>query len=193
MAGPVVKLRATNYGRTEQVKIKTLLKRIAILDIEEEGKFEFCFKKGKTLGMNLKNKSCTFLLNINIKETEDESSKADIETKLKDKPAAFLLISAMCNQKEDHYLLVNVALEINKIVGGFINLLGAIIAPLLKDEKGNFIHHTKRDEENYVYAIKGTVHEIGYAIDENRKFYYHVVNREWLINWMEHEDFRMIK
>jgi Family of unknown function (DUF6368) len=99
----------------------------------------------------------------------------------------------MCNQKEDHYLLANFALEINKIVGGFINLLGAIIAPLLKDEKGNYIHHTKRDEENYVNAIKGTIHEIGYAIDENRNYYYHIVNREWLINWMEHDDFRMIK
>jgi Family of unknown function (DUF6368) len=193
MAGPGVKLRAINYGRTEQVKIKTLLKRIAIIDIEEEDKFEFCFKKGKTLGMYLKNNSCNFLVNINIKETEDESSKADIETKLKDKPAAFILISAMCNQKEDHFLLANFALEINKIVGGFINLLGAIISPLLKDEKGNFIHHTKRDEENYVNAIKGTIHEIGYAVDENRNYYYHVVNREWFINWMEHDDFRMIK
>jgi hypothetical protein len=79
VAGPVVKLRAKNYGRTEQVKIKTLLKRIAIVDIEEEDKFEFCFKKGKTLGMNLKSNSCTFLINIYIKETEDESSKVDIE------------------------------------------------------------------------------------------------------------------
>jgi Family of unknown function (DUF6368) len=67
------------------------------------------------------------------------------------------------------------------------------LPPLLRDKKGHFIHHTKQDEENYVKSIKGVVHEIGYQVTETRDFYYHVVDRTWLINWMEHEDFRMIK
>jgi Family of unknown function (DUF6368) len=99
----------------------------------------------------------------------------------------------MCNQQDDHHLLANFALEINKIVGGFINMRGAILPPLLQDDKGNFIHHTKSDEENYVNSIKGVVHEIGYQVTETRDYYYHVVDRTWLMNWMEHEDFRMIK
>jgi Family of unknown function (DUF6368) len=193
MAGPIVQLRATNYGRAEQVKIKTLLSRIAIMYEEKESEFEFCFKKGKTLGLNLKEKSCTFLMYINDSEEYEEDEKENVKLKLKDNPTQFISIYAMCNQKEDHFLLAALALEINKIVGGYINLKGAIIAPLLKDEKGNYIHHTRRDEENYLNAIKGTIHEIGYAIDENRNYYYHIVNREWLINWMEHNDFRMIK
>jgi hypothetical protein len=193
MAGPIVQLRATNYSRTEQLKIKTLLSRIVIIYEEKEGKVEFCFKKGKTLGLNLKENSCTFLMYINIKEEYDDGEKENVKLKLKDNPAQFISIYAMCNQKEDHYLLASFALEINKIVGGFINLHGAITAPLLKDKNGDFIHHTKRDEENYVNAIEGTIHEIGYAIDENRNYYYHIVDWKWLINWMEHEDFRMIK
>jgi Family of unknown function (DUF6368) len=193
MAGPIVQLRATNYGRAEQVKIKTLLSRIAIMYEEKESEFEFCFKKGKTLGLNLKDNSCTFLMHVNNKEEYYEDEKENIKLKLKDNPTQFISIYAMCNQKEDHFLLAALALEINKIVGGYINLKGAIIAPLLKDGKGNFIQHTKRDEEDYVNAVKGTIHEIGYKISDTRNYYYHIVDRTWFINWMEHEDFGMIK
>jgi Family of unknown function (DUF6368) len=193
MAGPIVQLRATNYTRAEQVKIKTLLSRVAIMYEEKESEFEFCFKKGKTLGLNLKEKSCTFLMYINDSEEYEEDEKENVKLKIKDNPTQFISIYAMCNQKDDHYLLASFALEINKIVGGFINLKGAIIPPLLKDEKGNFIQHTRRDEEIYVKAIKGAIYEIWYKISDTRSYYYHIVDRTWLINWMEHDDFRMIK
>jgi Family of unknown function (DUF6368) len=193
MAGPIVQLRATNYTRAEQVKIKTLLSRIAIMHEEKETEIEFCFKKGKTLGLYSKENSCTFLMHTNNKEEYDEDEKENVEIKLNDNPAQFISIYAMCNRKDDHYLLASFALEINKIVGGFINLKGAIIPPLLKDEKGNFIQHTRLDEEIYVNAIKGAIYEIGYKISDTRNYYYHIVDRTWLINWMEHDDFRMIK
>jgi hypothetical protein len=105
MAGPVVQLRALQYRRTEQVKIKTIFERYTLIDLEEESKFEFCFKKGKIFGTKLENNSCAFLMQTEIKEKTDVSNKQGIEAKLRDKPEAFISIAAMCNQKEDHYLL----------------------------------------------------------------------------------------
>jgi hypothetical protein len=193
MAGPTIQLRATNYAKVEQVKIKTLLNRIATVNVETDTQIEFCLKKGKTLGLNLKENSCTFIIQISHKVEYDALEKESIKRYLNDKPTAFITICSMCNQREDHFLLVALALEINKIVGGYINLNGAIISPLLKDNKGNFIHHTKQDEQNYVNAIEGAIYEISYIISESRNYYYHVVDRTWLKNWMEHIDFHLIK
>jgi hypothetical protein len=54
MAGPTIQLRAKQFGKSEKEKIKILLKRTTILSLQEENKFEFNFKKGKTLGLFLK-------------------------------------------------------------------------------------------------------------------------------------------
>jgi Family of unknown function (DUF6368) len=177
MAGPILQLRATHFGKTERQKIKTLLSRIAVCDIMEEDKFEFNLKKGKTLDLFLKENTCSFLMNYFSKINElDELEKHDLKTKLKDKPEQYILISAMCNDLLDHQLLANLALEINKIVGGFISLNGAIIPDLKKDINDNFIHQTHEDYRIFVNAIKGTIHEINYLIDENRKSYSHIVD-----------------
>lgn len=90
----------------------------------------------------------------------------DLEIKLMDKPEAFISISAMCNQKEDHHLLAALVLELQKIMGGWINLNGAIVPPLLKNEKGEYIPLSKREEELYVQSIPGSIHEIEYKVDE---------------------------
>jgi hypothetical protein len=41
--------------------------------------------------------------------------------------------------------------------------------------------------------IKGEVFEIGCKVSDTRNFHYHVVDRTWLLNWMDNKDFRMIK
>jgi Family of unknown function (DUF6368) len=175
MAGPTLQLRAKCFGKPEKQKIKTLLTRISNLEEIETYKFEFNFKKGKTLGLFLKENSCLFLMDFSLKTDEnDELQKHDFETKIKDKPEGFINISAMCNDALDHQLLANFALEINKIVGGFIDLNGAII-------------------HDAVNSIKGQIHEIHYKIDDEQSYYYHIVDVVWLHNWTLHKDFRLIK
>jgi hypothetical protein len=194
MAGPTLQLRAKQFEKSEKQKIKTLLNRISNLEEIEENKFEFNFKKGKTLGLFLKENSCLFLMDFSLKTDEnDELQKHDFETKIKDKPEGFINISAMCNDALDHQLLANFALEINKIVGGFIDLNGAVIPNLERDKNGNFIHQTHQDYQNFVNEIKGQIHEIHYMIDDERSSYYHIVDNVWLHNWTLHKDFRLIK
>jgi hypothetical protein len=194
MAGPTLQLRAKIFGNSEKHKIKKLLDKISILAINEENKFEFHFKKGKNLGLFLKESSCLFLMDFSNKtDANDELQQHDFDTKIKDNPQGFIYISAMCKDIMDHQLLANFALEINKIVGGFIDLNGAIIPDLQKDKNGDFIHQTQEDYRNFVNAVKGQIHEIKYSIDENRNYYYHIVDAVWLYNWTLHKDFKLIK
>jgi hypothetical protein len=194
MAGPTIKLRAKIFGKAEKHKIKTLLHRVALVATESEEAFEFHFRKGKNLGLNLNANSCLFVINfLNEKEELDELQVRDIKTKLKDKPEGFILISAMCNSTQDHSLLANFALELHKIVGGFIDLNGAIIPDLEKDKNGNYIHQTHEEYRRYVNAINGQIHEINYIISEERSSYSHIVDTTWLYNWTLHKDFRLIK
>lgn len=194
MAGPTLQLRAKSFGKTERHKIAVLLSRIAIVEVDEENKFEFHFKKGKTLGLFLKVNSCLFLMDFSTKLEElDELQKIDFDIKVKDKPEGFINISAMCNDAIDHQLLANFALEINKIIGGFIDLNGAIIPYLQKDAKGDYIHQTHQDYLNFVNSIPGKIIEINYFIDDIRKSYSHICDATWLYNWTLHKEFKLIK
>jgi hypothetical protein len=195
MAGPVIQLRATKYEKSDQAKMLKMLERIAVIDEQRDNYFDFRFKKGKTLGLKLKENSCPFLLDISIKKEElDTLQKADFEAKIKDNPVAFLSVSAMCKSKDDHYLLAVFMLELQKILRGYIDLNGSIVPPLLRDKNGDFIHQTHADEVNYVQQIKGEIHEIHYEIEEGgRTSYYHICSAEWLHNWMQHDDFHLIK
>jgi Family of unknown function (DUF6368) len=195
MAGPVIQLRATKFDKSDQAKMLKMLERIAVIDEKRENYFDFRFKKGKTLGLKLKENSCPFLLDISTKkEVLDELQKADFKTKIKDNPIAFLSVSAMCKSNDDHYLLAAFMLELQKILGGYIDLNGSIVPPLLRDKNGNFIQQTHQDYVNYVHQVKGEIHEIHYEIEEGgRTSYYHICNAEWLENWLQHVDFRLIK
>lgn len=68
MAGPIVQLRPRNYGKNEQNKVDVLFKRIAIIHEKTENSMEFSFKKGKTLGLNLKSNSCVFCIMFCIQQ-----------------------------------------------------------------------------------------------------------------------------
>jgi hypothetical protein len=195
MAGPVIQLRATKFDKSDQAKMLKMLERIAVIDEKRENYFDFRFKKGKTLGLKLTENSCPFLLDISTKkEVLDELQKADFKAKIKDNPVAFLSVSAMCKSSDDHYLLAAFMLELQKILGGYIDLNGSIVPPLLRDKNGNFIHQTHQDYVNYVHQVKGEIHEIHYEIEEGgRTSYYHICNAEWLENWLQHVDFRLIK
>jgi hypothetical protein len=194
MAGPTLKLRADFFGKAEKHKLKILLHRIALVETETENSVEFHFKKGKNLGLFSKETSCLFIMNFSDKnEYSDEIQQQDIKTKLKDNPQQYILISAMCNAAQDHQLLVNFALEINKIVGGFIDLNGAIIPDLEKDKNGNYIHQTHEDYRRFVNDVQGEIQEINYMIDEKTQSYSHIVDATWLYNWILHKDFRLIK
>jgi Family of unknown function (DUF6368) len=195
MAGPVIQLRATNFSKTDQAKMLKMLERIAVIDEKRDNYFDFRFKKGKTLGLYLKEHSCPFLLDISTKKEElDELQKADFKAKIKDNPAAFLSISAMCKSKDDHYLLAAFMLELHKILGGYIDFNGSIVPPLLRDNNGDFIHQTHQDQVNFVKQFKGEIHEIHYEIEEGgRTSYYHICDAKWLHNWLQHDDFHLIK
>jgi Family of unknown function (DUF6368) len=195
MAGPVIQLRATKYEKSDKAKMLKMLERIAVMGEQREGFYDFRFKKGKTLGLNLKEISCPFLLDISTKkEVLDELQKADFKAKIKDNPVAFLSISAMCKSKDDHYLLAAFMLELQKILGGYIDLNGSIVPPLLRDRNGDFIHQTHQDYVNYVQQVKGEIHEIHYEIETGgRTSYYHICDAVWLHNWLLHDDFHLIK
>jgi hypothetical protein len=195
MAGPVIQLRATKFDKSDEAKMLKMLERIAVIDEKRENYFDFRFKKGKTLGLKLKENSCPFLLDITTKKEElDALQKADFKAKIKDNPVAFLSISAMCKSNDDHYLLAAFMLELQKILGGYIDFNGSIVPPLLRDKNGNFIHQTHQDCVNYVQQIRGEIHEIHYEIETGgRTSYYHICNAEWLQNWLQHVDFHLIK
>jgi Family of unknown function (DUF6368) len=195
MAGPILQLRAVNFDESKQIAMRKLLEQIVILEVERADYLEFHFKKGKTLGVNLKENSCLFLLNISTEDSEtDDLESQDIAEKLDDNPVAFIGIAAMCNDKIDHYLLAELALEINKIVGGFIDLNGKIVPPSSeRDKNGRFIDSTPEEIQAFVSQINGKIHEIHYEMDYEQTNYYHICDAEWLRNWTQHSEFNLIK
>jgi Family of unknown function (DUF6368) len=195
MAGPTIQLRASRFEKDDREKMLQMLERNVIFEVKEADKYEFRFKKGKTSGLNLKENSCLFLLNVSNEDYEsDDLESRDIAEKLNDKPVAFIGIAAMCKSVDDHYLLAKAALEINKIVGGLIDLNGKIV-PLSseRDKSGKFIDPTSEEIRNYVSGIAGNIYEIRYETDYERTNYYHICDAEWLQNWTQHPNFRLIK
>jgi hypothetical protein len=195
MAGPVIQLRATKFEKSGEEKMLKLLSRIAIIDETRDNYFDFRFKKGKIFGLKLTENSCPFLLDISTKKEElDELQKVDFDAKIKDNPAAFLSVSAMCKSPNDHHLLAAFLLELYKIFGGFIDFNGKISPPLVLDKNGKFVESTYELALNYVKRIKGKIHEINYEIETGgRTSYYHICDAEWLTNWLQHVDFHLIK
>jgi hypothetical protein len=172
MAGPILQIRATNFEKSDQANMLKMLERITVFEKIRDDYYEFHFKKGKTLGLNLKEKSCLFLMDIKEEDNEtDDLELEDIASKIKDKPAVFITLSAMCNGKNDHHLLAAFALELVKILRGWIDLCGAI----------------------NTQPIKGEIHEIRYRIDEIRIGYSHICDAKWLENWLQHDNFHLIK
>jgi hypothetical protein len=201
MAGPVICLRAIHFDTSDQAKMLKMLESKVIIHEKRDNYYDFTFKKGKTLGLNLKENSCTFLMDIRDTDNEtDDIQQADMTAKLRDNPVAFISISAMCNQTNDHYLLAAFILELHKILrGGYIELNGVIKPPILrdkwgkilKDENGEFMYP---NIPHYLSTIKGDIHDIRYRLDDYGSTYYaYVCNAEWLHNWLQHPDFHLIK
>jgi hypothetical protein len=195
MAGPVIQLRATNFDIRSEEKMLKLLSRIAIIDETRDNYYDFRFKKSKIFGLKLAENSCPFLLDISTKkEALDDLQKVDFDAKIKDNPAAFLSVSAMCKSPNDHHLLACFILEIQKIFGGFIDFNGKISPPLVQNKNGKFVESTYEEALNYVKRIKGKIEEINYEIETGgRTSYYHICDAEWLVNWLQHVDFHLIK
>ena len=74
------------------------------------------------------------------------------------------------------------------------NTLNKKVFHFKKNKNGRLNMHTYRDEMDYVIAVKGDFHYIHYEIKEGGRIYYsHLVSAQWLQNWMNHVDFRLIK
>lgn len=74
------------------------------------------------------------------------------------------------------------------------NTLNKKVFHFKKDKNGRLIMHTYQDEMDCVLAVKGEFHNIQYKIEAGgHTGFYHVVDATWLVNWMNHVDFRLIK
>jgi plasmid stability protein len=58
MVGPILQLRAANFDKSKQAAMRKLLEQIVVREDERADYVDFHFKKGKTLGLNLKEYSC---------------------------------------------------------------------------------------------------------------------------------------
>jgi Family of unknown function (DUF6368) len=198
MAGPVILIYTKKIDENTQLNLAKMLKNSLSIDEvnDSNDSYDVHFKKGKFAGINLKENSCTFLLNIEEKKYLDQIQQQDIFNKLQLENPTEINLSAMCNQPIDHLLLATLAIEIQKITGGFIDINGRICPqgyPKLSKHLA-LIYPSDEVIRNYVQEIKGGIYEIYHEIDDySATSYSHVVDVKWLENWIQHPDFHLIK
>jgi hypothetical protein len=198
MAGPVILICTKHVDENTHLKLANMLKNSLSIDgvNETNDSYDVHIKKGKFGDIKLNENSCTFLINIERKKYLDQTQQQDYLQKLQLENSTAIHLSAMCNQPIDHFLLAKLAIEIQKITGGFIDINGRICPkgfPKI-DKYLQLIYPSDEIIRNYVSGIKGVVHEIYHEIDDyGTTSYSHVVDVEWLKNWIKHPDFRLIK
>ena len=118
---------------------------------------------------------CQFSIRFDNKLREmDEDEIFEIEMLTDKVIKSQIVISAGCNQKGDHNVLGELTLEIAELLKGFIDF--------------------GRDLNLYVKGVKdelkGKVYSIVY---NNGMAEYQIADSEFLLNWIKHPSFRMIK
>jgi hypothetical protein len=94
-------------------------------------------------------------------------------------PAAELTVSIFCNQPRDHKTLAWLCIQIAERFDGVVDLDGIIPIP--------------DREERMLAGLSGSVVEVSYEIEKNRRGRVHVVDSEFLRGWIRHPSFHMIK
>jgi Family of unknown function (DUF6368) len=128
MAGPVILICTKHFDENTHLKLANMLKNsLSIDDVNETNdSYDVHIKKGKFGDIKLNENSCTFLINIERKEHLDQTQQQNYLQKLQLKNSTGIHLAAMCNQSIDHFLLAKLAIEIQKITGGFIDMNGRI-------------------------------------------------------------------
>jgi Family of unknown function (DUF6368) len=193
---PSICLIAAKCTKKDKQKIRNLLKNVALISDETERNYQFFVKKGKTLGLDLKEDLGRFMITVNdVNYEKNELPRKDLITNWRNKPAAYIEFY-LTNNHQIHYLFIALlALELHKFLGGYFSF-SEIITPLnnigINDD---FTKKIRDVDMNLLQTIKGEIHEIRLPSvqDVFTSNHYCICNEEWLQNWFLHNGFHLIK
>lgn len=111
------------------------------------------------------------------------------------KPRGEFAICAMCGTHEDHRILGTVALHLARAHSGIVDFGGALLPPywrgLRQLEKS--WQEVEKDFDAWVGSIPGKIVCLPYETAEGRTWVRHVVDTKFLANWLQRQDFHMVK
>jgi Family of unknown function (DUF6368) len=193
---PSICLLAANCTKKDKEKIRNLLSRIALISDETEYYYDFFVQKGKVLGLDLKEDLGHFGISINaVNYDKNELGQKDLPANWRIKPAAYIEFYVR-NNHQIHYLFIALlALELHKFLGGYFSFSEIFIPSNELRINDNFTKKISDVDMNLLQTIKGEIHEIHFPIvrDIFASNHYCICNTEWLQNWLQHEDFHLIK
>ena len=159
-------------------KIKLLLESYG--EIRWDDKYLFL------CGFTIKDQSDTPLFGVRIyssdteKEEFDEESKNEFIYSLGYIPKFYIGLMGFTHIKSTEEFIVNLALKITEIKDGIIDFSSAIDPNLARD---------KEKIRAFVHSIKGDIKELYYTDVNNNRWFTHIVDREFLSNWLNHDKF----
>lgn len=160
----------------EIYELDLLLEKIALNDIKyTTSTRDFCIDSNKLLQLKSEGSNCLFTIQFKNKFKRYEKEEIDEINSITGKEfLSEISICASCNQNGDHNILAELALEFLKIFGGMINYGGNL----------NIFH------KGITQELKGNIISIpiNAGFSEN-----HLSDKEFLFNWINHRNFRMIK
>ncbi len=129
-------------------------------------------------------------------ELDEDYSNSDFLEKTGWKPVERIGIVAMCNDKEDHLLLAQIASDlIDGLGGGFCDMDGIpsfyIQGP--KKEVGELTTLAAELDGEWFILTSHSSPEDGESFGKNETWQSICVDAAFLRSWMKHENFRMVK
>ena len=117
-------------------------------------------------------------------EDFDSESKAEFEKKLGYVPKCYIGFMAWTNQKYGHKFIAELTSEILNIESGLVDFSSAI--------DPDFTENREKIKE-FVSEIGGKIIELEYETGNDRIWFTHLADKEFLRNWIEHKKFYIPK
>ena len=117
-------------------------------------------------------------------EDFDSESKAEFEKKLDYIPKCYIGFMAWTNQKFGHKFIAELMIDILNIENGLVDFSGAI-DPNYTDDREKI--------RNFISKIEGKIYELEYKTGDDRIWFWHISDKEFLRNWIGHKKFYIPK
>ncbi|MFN7921366.1 MAG: DUF6368 family protein [Bryobacteraceae bacterium] len=201
MAGPVAGILTPLAGDDVLISPAVLDTLRTVSDRVEYSKFggiDFHVTDTRTVGGTFRGESRPFVLTSESPDP-DVHDLARIREEFGFEPASRLLVIAMCNGREDHQILAELALYFARTHSGVIDLCGALMPPRwLNDPRrlrgcGVEWAEVRAEFESWAPQFPGKIAGLPYETVNGKLWVSHVVDRTFLKAWLQDPGFYMIK
>ena len=157
--------------------------------IESCGEFKLGFESELDYNLDVENSGEKYPFRIYYSDAEndgdfDSESKAEFKKKIGYIPKCYIGFMALTNEKYGHKFIAELMSKILEIENGLVDFSAAINPDLSED---------KEKIKEFVAQVGGKITELEYETGNDRIWFTHLADKEFLRNWIEHKKFYIPK